>query len=300
MPEKSGATPRRIKPGDRVFRVPRPIQWQVILPTIARPRMGGGISPLVIAYGFAALILIGAALLMLPIATTDGSVPHPTTALFTSTSAVAVTGLAVVDTSDFWSPFGEAVILFLIQIGGFGFMTSATLILLALGRKIGLRERLLIKEAMGVTQLGGVVRIIRQMALFTLILEILGAALIYLHLSTLYPEGQALWKSVFQSVSAFNNAGLDLFGGFRSLYNFQTDPLVVLTTAGLIILGGISYMVVVDVLKHRSFTRLSMDSKLVITVTGFLLLIGTAVILLSEFGNADTFGLLTVPQKVLN
>jgi trk system potassium uptake protein TrkH len=302
MLDKNKSTSRRrfIKPGDRIFRVPRPIQWEVILPSIARPRMGGGISTTIIAYGFAAIILIGTLLLMFPMATTDGIAAHPTTAFFTSTSAVCVTGLSVVDINDYWSPFGEGVILFLIQIGGFGFMTTATLILLALGRRIGLRERLLIKEAMGVTQLGGVVRIVRQMAFFTVISEVLGAALIYLRLSTQFPHGQALWKSIFHSISAFNNCGFDLYGGFRSLSDFQTDPLIILTTAGLIILGGISYMVVSDILKKRSFNHLALDSKMVISTTVFLLLLGTIVLLLTEMGNSDTLGNLSWPQKVLN
>jgi trk system potassium uptake protein TrkH len=302
MPDKNKpiAHRRTFKPGDRLFRVPRPSQWQVILPSIVRHREGGGISTLVIAYGFAAIILIGALLLMLPIATTDGISPHPTIALFTSTSAVCVTGLQVVDTNDFWSPFGEGVILALIQIGGFGFMTTATIILLALGRRIGLKERLLIKEAMGVTQLGGVVRIVRQMMFFTLVAEVLGMALIYLRLSTQFPHGQALWKSVFLSVSAFNNCGFDLFGGFKSLTDYQSDPLVILTIAGLIILGGISYMVVLDLLRHRMFTRLSLDSKMVLTTTFFLLTFGTVVILLTEMNNPDTLGNLTLPQKILN
>jgi trk system potassium uptake protein TrkH len=303
MPEKNKSPSRQrfIKPGDRIFRVPRPIQWEVILPSITRRRMGGGgISTTVIAYGFAAVILIGTLLLMLPVATTNGTAAHPTTALFTSSSAVCVTGLAVVDTADYWSPFGEGVILFLIQIGGFGFMTTATLVLLALGRRIGLRERLLIKEAMGVNQLGGVVRIVRQMLFFTIIAEVLGAALIYLRLSTQFPHGQALWKSIFHSISAFNNCGFDLYGGFRSLSDFQTDPLVILTTAGLIILGGISYMVISDVLRKRGFIHLSLDSKMVITTTIFLLALGTIVLLLTEMNNSATLGPLSLPQKILN
>jgi len=303
MPDKNKSPSRRrfIKPGDRIFRVPRPIQWEVILPSITRPRVGGGgISTSVIAFGFGAVILIGTLLLMLPVAATNGISADPTIALFTSTSAVCVTGLVVADTADYWSPFGEGVILFLIQIGGFGFMTTATLILLALGRRIGLRERLLIKEAMGVTQLGGVVRIVRQMAFFTIVAEILGAALIYLRLSTQSPHGEALWKSIFHSISAFNNAGFDLYGGYRSLSDFQTDPLVILTTAGLFILGGISYMVISDILRKRGFVHLSLDSKMVITTMTFLLALGTIVLLLTEMNNSDTLGPLSLPQKILN
>ncbi len=257
-------------------------------------------STMVIAYGFAALILIGTLLLMMPFSTTDGRVPHITTALFTSTSAVCVTGLAVVDINDFWSPFGETVILLLLQIGGFGFMTFATLILLALGRRIGLRERLLIKEAMGVTQMGGVVRIVRRMALYTFTAELLGSALIYLRLSTQYTSGMALWKSIFLSVSSFNNCGFDVFGGYRSISGYITDPLVVLTVAGLVMLGGISYIVVQDMLRQRSFTRLSLDSKIVLLGTGFLLVFGTLVFLAAESGNPETIGALNFPQKLLN
>lgn len=254
----------------------------------------------IIPYGFAAVILIGTLLLMIPAATADGTAADPTTALFTSASAVCVTGLVVVDTNDYWSSFGEGVILFLIQIGGFGFMTTATLVLLALGRRIGLRERLLIKEAMGVTQLGGVVRIVRQMALFTIFAEVLGAALIYIRLSTQFSNNLAIWKAVFHSISAFNNAGFDLYGGFRSISDFQTDPLIILTTAGLFILGGISYMVVSDTLRNRKFVHLSLDSKMVITMTIFLLALGTIVLFLTEMNNPSTLGHLTLPQKILN
>jgi trk system potassium uptake protein TrkH len=302
MPDKNKPVPRHrsIKPGDRVFRIPRPSQWQVMLPSIVRPRAGGGISTTIIAYGFAAVILVGTLLLMLPIATVDRVSTHPTTALFTATSSVCVTGLVVVDTNDYWGPFGQAVILALIQIGGFGFMTTATIVLLALGRRIGLRERLLIKEAMGVTQLGGVVRIVRQLLFFTLIAEVLGSALIYLRLSTQFSRGQAIWKSVFHSISAFNNAGFDLFGGFNSLTGFQSDPLILLTTAGLVILGGISYMVVLDLIRKRSLAHLTLDSKMVLTTTVFLLAFGTIVILLTEMSNPATLGHLTLTQKILN
>jgi trk system potassium uptake protein TrkH len=237
---------------------------------------------------------------MLPVATESGQTTSPVDAIFTATSASCVTGLSVVDTADHWSYFGEAVILVLAQCGGWGFMTLATLFLLALGRRIGLRERILIRESMGVEKLGGVVRIIRGIAIFTIIGEIIGAALVYLSLSTQYTTGVAIWKSVFQSVSAFNNCGFDLFGGLRSMSNYQGDPMLILTTAGLIIFGGISYLVVADIARARNFTRLSLDSKLVITTTISLLALGTLIIFLTEMNNPATLGPLPISQKILN
>lgn len=237
---------------------------------------------------------------MLPVSSESGEITHPVDALFTATSATCVTGLSVVDTADHYSLFGEAVILILIQFGGFGFMTLATLFLLALGRRIGLRERILIRESLGVERLGGVVKIVRQITFFTFIVEILGAALVYISVSTRYTPGIAIWKSVFQSISAFNNAGFDLFGGFRSLTGFQGDPLIILTTAGLIILGGISYLVIADIARVRTFGHLSLDSKLVITTTIFLLALGTVVIFLTEMNNPATLGPLPLSQKILN
>ncbi|MDD5287600.1 MAG: TrkH family potassium uptake protein [Dehalococcoidales bacterium] len=288
-----------VKSGDKVFRVPRPISWQVLPRIINRPR-SRGISTSILIWGFIGIIILGALLLMFPIATESGKMTHPIDALFTATSASCVTGLSVVDTADHWSYFGEGIILVLAQFGGWGFMTLATLFLLALGRKIGLRERILIRESMGVARLGGVVRIARQIAVFTIIVETIGAGLIYISLSTRYTTGIAIWKSVFQSVSAFNNCGFDLFGGFRSMTDYHGDPLLILTTAGLIIMGGISYLVIADIARARNFTRLSLDSKMVITTTLCLLGVGTIVILLTEMNNPATLGPLSLPQKILN
>jgi len=255
---------------------------------------------MLLIYGFAIIIGIGTLLLVLPISTTTGQVTSPINALFTSTSAVCVTGLVVVDTGTYWSSFGQGVILVLIQIGGFGFMTSATLFLLILVRRIGLRERLLISESMGLTRLGGVVNLVKKMALFTIIIEVIGAALLYIRFSIDNPTGTAIWESVFHSVSAFNNAGFDIFGNFMSLTNYSGDTLVILITAALIILGGISFLVVADLFKNRRLSSLSLDSKLVLYTTGILLALGMIVILLTEFNDSDTLGVLSLPEKLLN
>jgi len=236
---------------------------------------------------------------MLPISSAAGQATPAVNAFFTSTSAVCVTGLVVVDTGTYWSSFGQGVILALIQIGGFGFMTSATLLLLAFGRRIGLQERLLIGESMGLSRLGGLVRIVRNMAIFTLLAEGIGAAVFFIRFSAENPLRLAIWKSAFHSISAFNNAGFDVFGNFQSLTNYRGDPLIVLATAALIFLGGISYMVISDVIKSRRLIRLSLDTKLVLITTVSLLAAGMVVILLTEFIEPALFGDISLPQKVL-
>jgi trk system potassium uptake protein TrkH len=287
------------KPGDRIFRVARVSPWRIPLPVIPRPKQPG-LSPLILVYGFAGVIILGTILLMLPVASKTGQFTSPVNTLFTAASAVCVTGLTVVDTGDYWSSFGQGVILVLIQIGGLGFMTSATLLLLLLGRRLGLRERWLIGQSLGTERLGGMVKLVRRIALFTIIIEAIGAAIFYIHFSVENPTGTAAWKAVFQAVSAFNNAGFDIFGKFRSLLDYQTDTTVILTTAALIIIGGISFVVVADIGRMRRFGRLSVDSKIVLVTTLGLLVLGTVVFLLTEYGNADTLGPLSFPYKLLN
>ncbi len=287
------------KPGDRILRIPRVKSWSVPLPPLPKPRTGGA-SSLVLIYGFLGAIALGTILLILPISSKSGQATSFVDALFTSTSAVCVTGLVVVDTADHWSYFGQGVILTLIQLGGFGFMTSATLFLLMFGRRIGLRERLLIRESMGLAKLGGLVKLVKRMAIFAISVEIIGAAVFYVHLSIEDPGGPTLWRSVFHSISAFNNAGFDVFGSFRSLSEYQGDVLMLLVTAVLIIIGGISFLFLADLFQVRRFGRLSLDSKIVLLTTLSFLVIGTAIILLTEFRDPDTLGSLSLPQKILN
>jgi len=287
------------KLGDRILRVARVSPWRIPLPVIPRPKQAG-LSPLIVVYGFAGVIILGTILLMLPVASKTGQFTSPVNALFAATSSVCVTGLAVVDTGDYWSGFGQGVILALIQIGGLGFMASATLLLLVLGRRLGLRERWLIGQSLGTERLGGMVKLMRRILVFTLICEAIGAAIFYIRFSLENPTGTAVWKAVFQAVSAFNNCGLDLFGNFRSMLGYQTDTTVILTTAALIILGGISFVVVADMGRVRRFGRLSVDSKIVLVTTLGLLVLGTVVFLLTEYGNADTLGPFSFPYKLLN
>ena len=284
--------------GGRILPMPRIKPWKILLPPTPSAK-ADSFSPLLLIYGFAGIILLGTILLWLPISSeTDRFTPF-IDALFTSTSAVCVTGLVVVDTGTYWSSFGQGVILALIQIGGFGFMTSATLFLLALGRKIGLRERLLIAESMGLGKIGGLVKLVRRIAVFTVLAETIGAALFYISFSNESPAATAVWKSIFQAISAFNNAGFDIFGNFRSLLDYQENTLVILVTAALVLLGGISFIVVADISTARRFARLALDSKIALITTAALLGLGMIVILLTEFSNSTTLSPLNFPQKLL-
>ncbi|MBI4284458.1 MAG: Trk family potassium uptake protein [Chloroflexi bacterium] len=289
----------RRKPGDKVYRVRSQRPWQVLIPPLPRKAVARA-SLWTLAYGFAGMIALGAILLMLPFASKSGQPTAFIDALFTATSSVCVTGLVVVDTLDYWSFFGQFVILVLIQVGGFGYMTMTTLLLIALGRRIGLRERLLIGETLGLARIGGVVRLIRNMALFTIATEIVGAAVFYLHFSAEYPPWTAIWKSIFQSVSALNNAGFDVFGGFRSLTVYHNDYLILLTTAALIILGGISFLVLEDVFRNRRPGKFSADTKMVLSVSLLLLVLVTVIVLVTEYGNPATMGALPFSSKILN
>lgn len=286
-------------PGN-VFRAAIARPWRILLPIVPKPRTPIS-SSLTMIYGFVALITIGAILLMLPIASKTGQFTSPLNAFFTATSAACVTGLVVVDTADYWSRFGQIVIITLVQLGGFGFMTSATLFLLAFGQRIGLREKILISESIGVTRLGGVVKAVGLMATFTIIMEVGGAAAFYLHYSKGSPLDTSIWLSAFQAISSFNNAGFDLSGGSQSLSIYQREPLFLLVTAVLIISGGIGFLVVSDLFSARwRFSRLSLDSKLVLTTTALLLVLGTAIVLLTEFRNVATLGSLPLADMVLN
>jgi len=287
------------KLGDRIFRVPRIEPWRIPLALVRVPKFKS-ISVAILIWGFAAIIAIGAVLLMLPISSQTHTWTSFPNALFMATSATCVTGLSVVECGTYFSPFGQAVLVVLMQVGGFGFMTSATLLLLAFGRSVGLREKLLVGESLGVERLGGLVSLLMSIALFTLICEGFGAVMLYIRFSQDFSSpATALWQSIFHSVSAFNNCGLDIVGG-GNLVRYRDDPLVVLTIAALIILGGLSFLVVWDVVKKRSFRKLTLDSKMVVAVTATLLILGTVVLLAMEYSNPDTLGPMKPAGKVLS
>ncbi|HEU4793247.1 MAG TPA: potassium transporter TrkG, partial [Nitrolancea sp.] len=304
-----GETRAGRRPGDRRVRVAsRPPTARVTLPKLGvqNPRLSR-LSPAgVFVLGFAAFILAGTLLLILPISSATGQWSSPLDALFTATSAVCVTGLIVQDTGTYWSLFGQVVIIALIQLGGLGFMTSSTLLLLLIGRRAGLRHRMIQREAIGGEGLGSTLTLTRQIALFTLGAEALGAVILTASFWDDVGPQRAVWWGIFHAISAFNNAGFDLIGGFRSLVPFNQEPAILLTVAVLIILGGISFAVVADfyenrhaIWKRRSL-RLALDTRLVLLTTAGLLVFGTLTLLFTEWTNPATFGALNFEQRLLN
>lgn len=247
--------------------------------------------------GFATIILAGAVLLSLPIASTDGQATPLLTALFTATSAVCVTGLVVVDTGTHYSLFGQLIILVLIQLGGLGYMTVATLMALLVGRRIGLQERIVLQESHNLYTIGGVVRFTRNVLLVTAAVEGIGAVLLSLRFIPELGFSRGVYFGIFHSISAFNNAGFDLMGGFRSLSAYALDLPVNLIFAGLIIIGGLGFLVLTDV--ARNPRRLSLHSRLVLTTSGTLIVVGAVLIILLEYSNAETLQPLSAVQRVL-
>ncbi len=255
--------------------------------------------PRILVFGFAAVILIGTMLLVMPAASLDNQSVGFVNALFTATSAVCVTGLVVVDTGTHWTLFGKTVILFLIQIGGIGFMSMATLFAVILGKRISLKERLIIQQAVNQNTLSGVVKFSLYMLGLTFFLESIGALLLSFRFIPEYGVLTGIGYSIFHSVSAFCNAGFDLIGNGRSLTPYVTDPLVTLTVGTLVILGGIGFAVIVDVVSNHKKKRFTLHTKIVLTMTLFLLTTGTMLFLFFEWNNAATLGGLSMPNKVM-
>ena len=228
----------------------------------------------VIAAGFALVILTGAVLLTLPISHQEGQTLSFLDALFTATSGVCITGLSVIQCNAVLSEFGQAVLLLLIQIGGMGITSLGVGIILLTGKKIGIRERSILKESMNQPSFQGVLRLLKAMFFVTFGIEFLGAVLSFPIFLRDYSVGRAAWLSVFHSVSAFNNAGFDLIGA-NSLEPYQNHVPMLLLTAGLTISGGLGFVVMLNIYKNRRFRKLSLHAKVVLTMTVLLLGGGT-------------------------
>ena len=255
-----------------------------------------------IAVIFAVIILCGTGLLMLPQASRDGSSCSFLNALFTATSATCVTGLTPFDTYTQWSTFGQWVLLGLIEIGGLGFMSAATLVIFILRKKIGLKQRLVMAQALSLNELDGVVKLQRTVLVGSLAMEALGALVLTLRFWPEYGFRHALRWGVFHSVSAFCNAGFDIFGELApgsSLQLFREDPVVLLTLAALIVVGGLGFLVWEELAEKRTFQKLSVYSRLVLSATGILLLCGWALTCLLEWNNPETLGSLDAGGKLL-
>jgi trk system potassium uptake protein len=254
----------------------------------------------VVVAGFGGAVLIGTLLLLLPVSRVGPEGAPFIVALFTSTSAVCVTGLAVVDTPTYWSGFGEAVILGLIQVGGFGIMTFASLLGLLISRRMGLRSRLTAATETKTVGLGDVRTVVTGVVKVSLVFEAATAVVLTLRFLLGYdePVGRAVYHGVFHAISAFNNAGFALYSD--NLIGFVDDPWICLPIAVAVIAGGLGFPVLFELRRELVQPRLwSLHTKMTVSVTGALLVLGTLFVTLSEWNNAGTLGGLTTPGRLL-
>ncbi|MEE1036740.1 MAG: potassium transporter TrkG [Oscillospiraceae bacterium] len=257
----------------------------------------------IIAIVFATIILVGALLLSLPAASRDGISCGFRPALFTATSATCVTGLVLYDTWSQWSGFGQAVIISLIQIGGLGFMSAATLFVFFLRRRIGLKQRLVMAQALSVSDMDGVVRLQKTVLVGSFSIEAIGALILTARFWPEYGFLTALKWGVFHSISAFCNAGFDIFGCITpgaSLMEFQSDPVVLLTLGALVVIGGLGFLVWEEIASRRSFRKFSVYTRLVLLTTLSLILIGWILTCILEWNNPGTLGPMSLGDKLLN
>jgi len=259
----------------------------------------------IILLSFLVTILLGSALLSLPISTQSGEAVPYIDALFTATTATCVTGLVTLPTVSTWSIFGQTVILLLIQIGGLGTITIMSGLMLLLNRKMGISDRLLIQDAFNLNTMAGLAKFVKNVLLGTLFIEGVGAAL---YMLVFIPEygARGIWISVFNAISAFCNAGIDIIGE-NSLCDYATNPLINAITSALIILGGLGYIVWWDVIRvvenrsrknRRLFRHLTLHSKIALTATAGLITVGAILILLLEFNNPLTVGGMPLFDKI--
>lgn len=242
---------------------------------------------------------------MLPLSTSDGTWSHPVTALFTSTSAVCVTGLSVVDVGKYYSFWGQLFLVILVQVGGLGYMTATTFLLLLLGRKFGLRDKIALQQSLDKAGFAGVIGLVQSILATTILLELTGVFLLLIQFVADYGWQQGLWLAIFHSINSFNNAGFSLFSD--NLIQYVKSPLINLIVTALIILGGIGYDVIMEaylwlrdrMARNRACVVFSLNFKIAITTTVALLLVGTIAFLGTEFNNPGTFGPLNLGQKLM-
>lgn len=254
----------------------------------------------IIAGTFLILIVFGTFLLSLPIAHKSATAFPFVKSLFTATSAVCVTGLVVADTFAEFSIFGQIVLIFLIQCGGLGLMTIATIMLVAVGKKITLRERLILQQQYGQNDLSGLVKMVIHICKYTFSIELVGIVLLAFDFIPRFGFSSGLWKAVFHSISAFCNAGFDIFGT-GSLTTFSSNPFVLITVMLLIILGGLGFAVIANMLEtFNSNKKLNLFSKTVLKITGTLIIFGTIFFAVFEWNNPLTIGNMSVFDKIIN
>lgn len=261
-----------------------------------------------LVYSYFALIVIGAVLLVLPFSSKSGEFTSPIDALFTATSAATGSGLVLFETEVAWSFIGQIELAALIFIGGLGFMTGAVVLIFIVGQKVGLQGQLLLSAGLGESQLEQITRLAKRIIIMAVVAQVLGAVLIFLRwhvFGTAWPGltlEDAIWQSIFTSISGFNNAGFDLIPngltGGASLAGFGHDQVTLTIIGTLILLGSISYISFSDALRHRRWSRLRLDTKLVLSGTALVLVVGFVVFLAAEWSNPNTIGQESVNGKI--
>lgn len=254
----------------------------------------------ILALGFACVILIGAILLSLPISSAKGESTSFIDCIFTSTSAVCVTGLVTKDTGTYWSTFGKTVIITLIQIGGLGFMSFTTLVFLLLGKKITLKERMVMQEAMNFFSLQGLVKLSKYVLLFTFSIEGIGALILSTQFIPQFGVLKGICYSLFHSISGFCNAGFDLIGNFSSLTSYSSNSVVILTISFLIVTGGLGFFVWSELYNTHKKRKFSLHTKIAIATTAILLIGGTILFFIFEMNNPNTMQNMSFKDKLLN
>lgn len=257
----------------------------------------------IIALVFAGIILLGACLLTLPVASRSGVSCGFRPALFTATSATCVTGLVLYDTWSQWSGFGQIVIISLIEIGGLGFMSAASLVVFLLRRKVGLKQRMVMAQALSLTDMQDVVRLQKVVLTGSLAVQSIGALILFLRFLPEYGAQKALRWGIFHSISAFCNAGFDIFGCISpgsSLEIFNSDPIVLLTLGLLVVVGGLGFLVWQEIATVRCFSKFSVYTKLVLLSTASLLVVGMIGFCILEWNNPETLGAMHWSDKLLN
>lgn len=262
------------------------------------------ISPTrMIAIVFAVIIVVGTVLLSLPVASRSGESCGIRPALFTATSATCVTGLVLFDTWTQWSGFGQTVILCLIEIGGLGFMSAASLVVFMLRRRVGLKQRMLMAQALSTNDMESVVRLQKWVLIGSALVQLTGAVILTTHFFPTYGWDRAWRWGIFHAISAFCNAGFDILGILDpggSIMVFNNDPVVMLTLAGLVIVSGLGFFVWDELVRLHSWKKFSVYTKLVLLTTFVLLVGGTACFCVLEWNNPNTLGSMSVGNKLLN
>ncbi len=253
---------------------------------------------LVLIWTFGLLIGLGTLLLSMPFSHHGDTLPF-VDALFTSASAATVTGLVTVETATYWTLQGQMVILALMFVGGLGIMTFATALFVIAGQRISLSQRLVMRETIGTAVFANITSITVRIVIWAVAIQIIGFAVLLARFLFIYPPGEAIWHSVFQAVSGFNNAGFTSLPSSASLSAFREDPGLIGTVAVLILLGSASYWVMADIARRRHFSALTLNSKLVLVFTVGLMLVGALVFFVFEFRNDEMLGNASLLDRVM-